>query len=233
MPKISISLSNKERLDQLKAGVCEQGMRHAYYRRCGCAVVVASRRPRIKRLMLRMNAKDFRSKFTIAMSAEHTTPLPSAPAAQCSIDPPGKCPPPWINVTPLSSSKSLTLPQNSRCRGPAASPTWHRWHGDGRGHAQTHGSSRLASCRSADANRNGVQSAKPVDQGDRGVIDQRDPIPQDIPLRCAKEQSALADREPGLRANSYEPRLVSANPLWCEILSRSSVVHDWPSGGIY
>src|SRR6267378_1541656 len=27
--------------------------------------------------MLRMNAKDFRSKFTIAMSAEHTTPLPS------------------------------------------------------------------------------------------------------------------------------------------------------------
>ena len=23
------------------------------------------------------------------------------------------------------------------------------------------------------------------------------------------------------------------NPLWCEILSRSSVVHDWPSGGMY
>jgi hypothetical protein len=62
-------------------------------------------------------------------------------------------------------------------------------------------------------NRNGVQSAKPVDQGDRGVIDQRDAIPQDIPLRCAKEQSALADREPGLRANSYEPRLVLAESV--------------------
>jgi hypothetical protein len=62
-------------------------------------------------------------------------------------------------------------------------------------------------------NRNGVQSAKPVDQGDRGVIDQRDAIPQDIPLRCAKEQSALADREPGLRANSYEPRLVLADSV--------------------
>jgi hypothetical protein len=57
--------------------------------------------------MLRMNAKDFRSKFTMAMSAEHTTRLLSAPAAQCSIVPPGKCPPPWISVTPFSSSNLL------------------------------------------------------------------------------------------------------------------------------
>src|SRR4051794_20698930 len=42
-------------------------------------------------------------------------------------------------------------------------------------------------------NRDSVQPAKPVNQGDRCVIDQRDAIPQDIPLRCAKEQSALAD----------------------------------------
>jgi hypothetical protein len=48
-------------------------------------------------------------------------------------------------------------------------------------------------------NRDGLQPAKPVDQSDRGVIYQRDAIPQDIPLRCAKEQSALADRELGLR----------------------------------
>ena len=62
-------------------------------------------------------------------------------------------------------------------------------------------------------NRNGVQSAKPVDQGDRGVIDQRDAIPQDIPLRCAKEQSALADRELRLRADPDEPRLVLAESV--------------------
>ena len=55
--------------------------------------------------MLRMNAKDLRSRFAMAMSAEHTTPLPPAPAAQCSIAPPGKCPPPRTSVTPFSSSK--------------------------------------------------------------------------------------------------------------------------------
>src|SRR5450830_1161877 len=54
--------------------------------------------------MLRMNEKDLRSRFAMAMSAEHTTPLPPAPAAQCSIAPPGKCPPPRISVTPFSSS---------------------------------------------------------------------------------------------------------------------------------
>ena len=81
--------------------------------------------------MLRMNAKDFRSKFTIAMSAGHTTPLPSAPAAQCSIDPPGKCPPPWINVTPLSSSNlspCQNLMQGSGCLTHLASLAW-RWTG--------------------------------------------------------------------------------------------------------
>src|ERR1700755_2511124 len=57
-------------------------------------------------------------------------------------------------------------------------------------------------------NRDGVQSAKPVDQGNRGVIDQRDAIPQDIPLGCTKEQSALADRELGLRTDPDESRLV-------------------------
>ena len=53
----------------------------------------------------------------------------------------------------------------------------------------------------------------PVDQRDRGVIDQRDAIPQDIPLRCAKEQCALADRELWLRADPDEPRLVLAEPV--------------------
>ena len=62
-------------------------------------------------------------------------------------------------------------------------------------------------------NRDGVQPAKPVDQGDCGVIDQRDAIPQDIPLRCAKEQSALADRELGLRADPDKPRLVLAESV--------------------
>jgi class 3 adenylate cyclase len=58
-----------------------------------------------------------------------------------------------------------------------------------------------------------VQPARPVDQGDRGFIDQRDAIPQDIPLRCAKEQCALADRELGLRAGPDEPRLVLAESV--------------------
>src|SRR6478672_9115059 len=62
-------------------------------------------------------------------------------------------------------------------------------------------------------NCDGVQSAKPVDQSDRGVIDQRDAIPQDIPLRRAKKQSALADRELRLRADPDEPRLVLAESV--------------------
>src|SRR6266404_3928981 len=62
-------------------------------------------------------------------------------------------------------------------------------------------------------NRDGMQPAKPVDQGDRGVIDQRDAIPQNIALGCAKEQSALADREPGLCADPDEPRLVLAEAV--------------------
>src|SRR5215831_17426420 len=45
--------------------------------------------------------------------------------------------------------------------------------------------------------RDGAQPAKPVDQSDRGIIDQRDTIPQYIPLGRAKQQRALADREFG------------------------------------
>ena len=62
-------------------------------------------------------------------------------------------------------------------------------------------------------NRDGVQPAKSVDQRDRGVIDQRNTVPQDIPLRCAKEQCALANRELGLRADPDEPRFVLAEPI--------------------
>src|SRR5258705_13516680 len=62
-------------------------------------------------------------------------------------------------------------------------------------------------------NGDGVHPAKPVDQGDRGVIDQRDAIPQDIPLRCAKEQCALADGELRLRADADEAWLVLAEAV--------------------
>ena len=62
-------------------------------------------------------------------------------------------------------------------------------------------------------NRDGVQPAKSVDQRDRGVIDQRNTVPQDIPLRCAKEQCALADREFRLRADADEAWLVLAEPV--------------------
>ncbi len=75
------------------------------------------------------NAKDFRSRFTMAMSAEHTTPLPSAPAAQCSIVPPGKRPPPRISVTPFSSSylsPCQKLMQPSGCLTHLQSSAWRR-----------------------------------------------------------------------------------------------------------
>ena len=62
-------------------------------------------------------------------------------------------------------------------------------------------------------NRDGVQSAKPVDQGDRGVIDQRDAIPQDVAFRRAQEQCALADGELRLRADADEAWLVLAEPV--------------------
>src|SRR6267142_4886871 len=62
-------------------------------------------------------------------------------------------------------------------------------------------------------NRDGVQPAKPLDQGDRGVVDQRDAIPQDVPLRRAHEQCALADGELRLRTDADEAWLVLAEPI--------------------
>ena len=62
-------------------------------------------------------------------------------------------------------------------------------------------------------NRDGVQPAKPLDQGDRGVVDQRDAIPQDVALRRAQEQCALADGELRLRADADEAWLVLAEPV--------------------
>src|SRR5882672_521993 len=62
-------------------------------------------------------------------------------------------------------------------------------------------------------NRDGVQPAKPLDQGDRGVVDQRDAIPQDVPLRRAQEQCALADGELRLRADADEAWLVLAEAV--------------------
>ena len=62
-------------------------------------------------------------------------------------------------------------------------------------------------------NGDGAQSAKPIDQGDRGVIDQRDAIPQDVPFRRTQEQCALPDGEFWLGADADEAGLVLAEPV--------------------
>src|SRR5258705_7580848 len=62
-------------------------------------------------------------------------------------------------------------------------------------------------------NRDGVQPAKSLDQGDRGVVDQRDAIPRDVGFRRAQEQCALADGELRLRAYADEAWLVLEEPV--------------------
>jgi hypothetical protein len=64
-----------------------------------------------------------------AMSAGHNDAFALSPAAQCSIDPPGKCPPPWINV--ILSSSNLSPCQNLM-QGSGCLTHLNRWHGDGR-----------------------------------------------------------------------------------------------------
>src|SRR5262249_4767689 len=63
--------------------------------------------------------------------------------------------------------------------------------------------------------RNGdcAQSAKPVDQRDRGVIDQRDAIPQDISVRRTQEQCALTDGELRGCADADEAWLVLSESI--------------------
>jgi hypothetical protein len=63
--------------------------------------------------------------------------------------------------------------------------------------------------------RNGdrAQSAKPFDYGNRGVVDQRDAIPEDVSLRGAQKQCTLSDGKPWRRPNADKPWLVLTEPV--------------------
>ena len=156
-----------------------------------------------------MKVKDLRSRFTVAMSAEQTTPRPSAPSAQCSMAPPGKWPPPRMSVTPGSTSK--------------VSPCHGSMQGSGRitqaavVGVQVHGhvaeraaplDQRGVEVRMRDGD--GAQAAETLDEGDGGLVDERDAIPQDVAVRRANEQRALADGETRLGADADQARLVLA-----------------------
>src|SRR5690348_8635531 len=51
-------------------------------------------------------------------------------------------------------------------------------------------------------NRDGAQPAKPVDKGNRGIINQRDAIPKNVSFRRTHEQCALPDGEFRYRADA-------------------------------
>ena len=76
-----------------------------------------------------------------------------------------------------------------------------------------------------------LEAAEALDQGHGGVIQQRDAVPQDVAVRRADEQRALADGECRLRADADQARLVLAPGI--EVAGRSavSVVQLCPAGG--
>jgi hypothetical protein len=61
--------------------------------------------------------------------------------------------------------------------------------------------------------RDGAQSAKSVDQGDRSVVDQGDAIPEDVPFRRTQKHCALPDGEFRSRADADETWLVLAKSV--------------------
>jgi hypothetical protein len=62
-------------------------------------------------------------------------------------------------------------------------------------------------------NGDGAQSAKPVNQGDRSVVDQGDAVPENVPFRRAQEQCALPDGKSRSRADADETWLVLAKSV--------------------
>jgi hypothetical protein len=62
-------------------------------------------------------------------------------------------------------------------------------------------------------NGDGAQSAKPVNQGDRSVLDQGDAVPEDVPFRRTQEQCALPDGEFRSCADADETWLVLAKSV--------------------
>lgn len=61
-----------------------------------------------------MKLTDTRSGFTSTVSPLSMTPRPSAPAAQCAMALPGKCPPGWISVI---SGTTCSVPDHGRITG--------------------------------------------------------------------------------------------------------------------
>jgi len=62
-------------------------------------------------------------------------------------------------------------------------------------------------------NRDGAQSAKPIDDSNGGVINQRDAIPQDVTFRRAQQQRTLADGKLRRRADADQARFVLAESI--------------------
>src|SRR6185437_7628275 len=52
------------------------------------------------------------------------------------------------------------------------------------------------------------QAAKAFDEGDCGLVEQRDAVPQDVAFIGHHQKRALGDSEGGYRADTDEPRLV-------------------------
>src|SRR5215813_3860424 len=79
----------------------------------------------------------------------------------------------------------------------------------------------------------GAQSAECVDQGDRGIIDQRDAIPQDVPLKRTQKQRALPDGELRLRADADEAGLILPEPVEMRDPEPFERRPRLPAGGMY
>src|SRR4029450_3450995 len=77
-------------------------------------------------------------------------------------------------------------------------------------------------------NGNRTQSAKPIDQGDGGGIDQRDAIPLDVPYRRTQSSARCPMANFDCVPTPVRPGSYWKTPLRCKIPSRSSVVHAPP-----
>jgi hypothetical protein len=78
---------------------------------------------------------------------------------------------------------------------------------------------------------NGTQAAETFDEGDGGLVDERNAIPQYVAVRRANEQRALADGKTRQRADANQARLVLAKGV--EMARREQVKRrpGLPTGG--
>lgn len=179
----------------------------------------------------RMNDANAGSGVTVTVSPVSSTPRPSAPAAQCATDDPGKCAPTCTSVTPGSGSY---VPDQVRTAGPVR---------------RIHSRSASATSTAASSNAALHSSAVPKKCGWLNAIAAMPPSSRtrSTPASSTNPGTSHSRFPAGVRTSS--PRCPMPNPgstptpnrsgscsrttTVCPAASSSSVVHACPPGGTY